>query len=92
MAPTPALVDWGSTCGFVEVRSKTLLTWQFMFARMADGSLYFFEDESEKSALFVVFSLGGVCVFLFILDKFLSRAQRHFLQIVSHMLFLLQRN
>ena len=48
------LVDWSSTSGFVEVKSRTLLTWSFMFARMANGSLYFFEDESEKKPLFVV--------------------------------------
>ncbi len=48
------LRDWEATSGFVEVRSKNMVTWNLMFAQMDHNTLYFYEDESEKKALFAV--------------------------------------
>ena len=48
------LRDWEATCGFVEVRSKNMVTWNLMFARMDNNTLYFYEDESENKAMFAV--------------------------------------
>ena len=54
--------DWEATSGFVEVRSKNMVTWSLMFARMDHNTLYFYEDESEQKALFAVQFTQGFSV------------------------------